>query len=84
MLGGPDDTAGIGVTNHDDWPVGPVNGAVERIDIVGQRGERDGGGDDEDPGLVQTGDDSTPAGSVGPGSVDEYHSGRRCLRAHGG
>jgi hypothetical protein len=22
---------------------------------------------------VQTGDDSTPAGSVGPGTVDEYH-----------
>jgi hypothetical protein len=73
MLGGPDDTAGVGVTNYDDRPVGPVDGAVERIDIVGQGGEGDGGGNDGDPGLVQTGDDSTPAGSVGPGTVDEYH-----------
>jgi hypothetical protein len=72
MLGGPDDTAGVGVTNYDDRPVGPVDGAVERIDIVGQGGEGDGGGNDGDPGLVQTGD-STPAGSVGPGTVDEYH-----------
>ncbi|WP_424055181.1 hypothetical protein [Mycobacterium sp.] len=42
MLGGPDDTAGVGVTNSDDRPVGPVDGAVERIDIVGRGGERDG------------------------------------------
>jgi hypothetical protein len=69
-----DDTAGVGVTNYDDRPVGPVDGAVERIDIVGQGGERDGGGNDG-PGLAQTGDDSTPAGSIGPGTVDEYHRG---------
>ena len=79
MLGGRDDPAGIGVSDHDDRPFGPVDGAVERVDVVGERGERDRGGYDRDAGLLQTGDDRAPAGSVGPCSVDEYHRGRRRL-----
>jgi hypothetical protein len=84
MRGGPDDTAGIGVPNHDDRPLGSVDGTIERFYVIGESGEGDRGGDDRDPGLTQTGDNSTPAGPVGPGSVDEYHRGRGRLRAHDG
>jgi hypothetical protein len=34
MRGGPDDTAGIGVPNHDDRPLGSVDGTIERVYVV--------------------------------------------------
>ena len=70
-----DNAAGVRVAGQDDGSFGSIDGSLDGVHVVVERGERDGGGDDVDPGLLQTGDDASPARPVGPRSVDENDSG---------
>ena len=70
-----DNAAGVRVAGQDDGSFGSIDGSLDGVDVVVERGERDGGGGDVDPGLLQTGDDATPARPVGPRSVDENDGG---------
>ena len=75
VAGCADNAAGVRVAGQDDGSFGSIDGSLDGVHVVVERGQRDGGGDDVDPGSLQTGDDATPARSVGPRSVDENDSG---------
>jgi hypothetical protein len=61
VTGRADNAAGVGVAGQHDGSFGSVDGSFDRVDVVVERGQRDGCGGDGDPGLVQISDDSAPA-----------------------
>ena len=69
-----DDGAGIGVADQHDGAVDPLQRPIERGHIVGQGGQRQGGGEDRGPFGLQRADHLAPTRSVGPSTMGEHHA----------